>query len=226
MRILLVEDDSEIGKNIREFLMQNTFSVDLVSDGEEAFSLAKSSTPYDIIILDIMLPRRDGISICRDLRSLGIRTPIIMLTARDSVDAKIEGLDTGADDYIVKPFSLRELLSRMNVLLRRKYDTMEDGTELKIADLILSTKTKRVTRSGQDITLSKKHFQLLELLMRNRGRVLSKSEIEEHIWDINAELWSDVVRSHIQVLRSKIDRDFEKKLIKTIHGMGYTISDE
>lgn len=149
-----------------------------------------------------------------------------MLTAKDTTDAKVEGLDAGADDYVVKPFSLREILSRVNALIRRRYDNLSIGTELRIADLSLDTKTKRVHRGGVDIPLSKKHFQLLELLMRNQGRILSKSEIEEHIWDRNADLWSDVVRSHIQILRSKIDKHFDKKLIHTVHSMGYTITDE
>ncbi|MDD5377152.1 MAG: response regulator transcription factor [Candidatus Gracilibacteria bacterium] len=226
MRILIIEDDKHIAQNIREFLEQNTFSVDIAHDGEIGFQLAKSSTPYDCIILDRMLPNKEGATICRELRGTGIKTPILMLTAKDTTDAKIEGLDAGADDYIVKPFSLRELFSRINALIRRSYNNLETGVELRIADLSLDTRTKKVTRSGKEIPLSKKHFQLLEFLMRNKGRILSKSEIEEHIWDMNAELWSDVVRSHIQMLRSKVDKDFEKKLIRTVHSMGYTIIDE
>lgn len=226
MRILLIEDDKYIAQNIREFLEQNTFSVDVTNDGEEGFRLAKSSTPYDCIILDRMLPSKEGTIICRELRAMGIKTPILMLTAKDTIDAKIEGLDSGADDYIVKPFSLREILSRLNALIRRSYDNLSAGIELRVADLCLDTKTKKVIRAGKEIPLSKKHFQLLEFLMRNKGSVLSKSEIEEHIWDMNADLWSDVVRSHIQILRTKIDKDFDKKLIRTVHSMGYTITDE
>ena len=149
-----------------------------------------------------------------------------MLTAKDSLDAKVEGLDAGADDYVVKPFSLRELLSRVNALIRRSYDNLDAGTELRVGDLCLDTRTKKTSRGGKDIKLSRKHFQLLEFLMRNKGKICSKSEIEEHVWDMNAELWSDVVRSHIQILRSKVDKDFEPKLIRTIHSMGYMITDE
>ena len=226
MRILLIEDDKKISQNIKEFLEQNTYSVDTANDWEIWFTMAKSSTPYDLLILDIMLPNKDGVSICRDLRNLGIKTPIIMLTAKDALDAKIEWLDAGADDYLVKPFSLRELLARINAQIRRNYDNLDDGNILTIADLVLNTKTKKITRWKKEIILTKKLYQLLELLLRNNWKVLSKSEIEEHIWDMNADLWSDVVRSHIQILRSKIDKDFPKKLIKTAHGMWYTINEE
>ena len=226
MRILIIEDDKHISDNIREFLEQNTFSVDNALDGAGWYQQAKSSTPYDCIILDRMLPGMEGAEICKALRNMGMRTPILMLTAKDTIDAKIEWLDSGADDYVVKPFSLRELLSRINALIRRNYDNLSDGMELRVSDLSLDMKNKRVTRGGREIPLSRKHFQLLEFLMRNKGRILSKSEIEEHIWDRNADLWSDVVRSHIQILRSKVDRDFDQKLIRTIHSMGYMITDE
>jgi DNA-binding response OmpR family regulator len=176
--------------------------------------------------LDLMLPKKDWISICKDLRWLWVKTPIIILTAKDAIDSKIEWLDIWADDYIIKPFSLRELLSRINALIRRTYNNLEDGTKLIVDNLILDTKTKKVTRWWKEIVLSKKHFQILELLMRNKWNVLSKQEIEEQLWDMNAELWSDVVRSHIQIIRTKIDKDFPKKLIKTFHSMWYSISDE
>ncbi len=226
MKVLLIEDEPQISKNIEEFLKQNTFSVDTAWDWEIWFNLAKSSNPYDIIILDLMLPKKDGISICKDLRKLDIKTPIIMLTAKDTIDNKIEWLDSGADDYIVKPFSLRELLSRINSIIRRSYDNLEDWTKLSVWDLILDTKSKKVTRGWMDIILSKKHFQILELLMRNKWKVISKQEIEEQLWDMNAELWSDVVRSHIQIIRSKVDKDFPVKLIKTAHSMWYSISED
>lgn len=226
MKVLLIEDEPQISKNIEEFLKQNTFAVDVAWDWESWFNLAKSSNPYDIIILDLMLPKKDGISICKDLRKIDIKTPIIMLTAKDTIDNKIEWLDSWADDYIVKPFSLRELLSRINSIIRRSYDNLEDGTKLTVWDLVLDTKSKKVTRWWKDIILSKKHFQILELLMRNKWKVISKQEIEEQLWDMNAELWSDVVRSHIQILRSKVDKDFSVKLIKTAHSMWYSISED
>ncbi len=226
MRILLIEDDIQISKNIEEFLKQNTFAVDVALDWEMWFNLAKSSNPYDIIILDLMLPKKDWINICKDLRKLDIKTPIIMLTAKDTIDNKVEWLDSWADDYLIKPFSLRELLSRINSIIRRSYDNLEDWTKLSVWDLILDTKSKKVIRWGKDIILSKKHFQILELLMRNKWKVISKQEIEEQLWDMNAELWSDVVRSHIQIIRSKVDKDFPIKLIKTAHSMWYSISED
>lgn len=226
MRILLIEDDIQISKNIEEFLKQNTFAIDVALDWEIWFNLAKSSNPYDIIILDLMLPKKDWINICKDLRKLDIKTPIIMLTAKDTIDNKVEWLDSWADDYLIKPFSLRELLSRINSIIRRSYDNLEDWTKLSVWDLILDTKSKKVIRWGKDIILSKKHFQILELLMRNKWKVISKQEIEEQLWDMNAELWSDVVRSHIQIIRSKVDKDFPIKLIKTAHSMWYSISED
>lgn len=226
MKILLIEDDIQISKNIEEFLKQNTFAVDVALDWEMWFNLAKSSNPYDIIILDLMLPKKDWINICKDLRKLDIKTPIIMLTAKDTIDNKVEWLDSWADDYLIKPFSLRELLSRINSIIRRSYDNLEDWTKLSVWDLILDTKSKKVIRWGKDIILSKKHFQILELLMRNKWKVISKQEIEEQLWDMNAELWSDVVRSHIQIIRSKVDKDFPIKLIKTAHSMWYSISED
>lgn len=226
MKILLIEDDIQISKNIEEFLKQNTFAIDVALDWEIWFNLAKSSNPYDIIILDLMLPKKDWINICKDLRKLDIKTPIIMLTAKDTIDNKVEWLDSWADDYLIKPFSLRELLSRINSIIRRSYDNLEDWTKLSVWDLILDTKSKKVIRWGKDIILSKKHFQILELLMRNKWKVISKQEIEEQLWDMNAELWSDVVRSHIQIIRSKVDKDFPIKLIKTAHSMWYSISED
>ena len=226
MRILVVEDNVAIAQNIREFLASQTFTVDIVHDGDEGFELAAGESPYDALILDVMLPGRDGISVCRDLRARGIETPIIMLTARDTLDARVEGLDHGADDYLVKPFALKELLARINALIRRNYRNLDADMELHVGELSLNTRTKKITREGQDIVLSKKHYQLLEFLMRNAGRVVSKQEIEEHLWDRDAELWSDVVRSHIQLLRARVDRGFDKKLIKTVHSMGYTINND
>jgi two-component system, OmpR family, copper resistance phosphate regulon response regulator CusR len=161
----------------------------------------------------------------RQLREHGVRTPVLLLTAMDATDQRIEGLDAGADDYLVKPFSLRELLARIRALMRRSFDHMKNGSELTVDDLCISLTTKKVTRAGSEIKLSRKQFELLEYLMRNAGRIVSKAEIEEHIWDRNANLWSDVVRSHIQTLRAKIDRPFDKKLIKTVHGMGYGIEE-
>jgi len=226
MRILLIEDDHQIAENIAEYLRDYSFAVDVSYDGIEGFNFAKGITPYDIILLDRMLPGKDGSTICRELRASWIKTPIIMVTAMDTVDARVEWLDVWADDYLIKPFALKELLARINAQLRRNHDNMENGTKIQIEDLILDTKKKIAIRAGKEIQLSRKLYQLLELLMRNSGTVLSKSQIEEHVWERNADLWSDVVRSHIQILRTKIDKWFKTPLIKTVHGMWYTIENK
>lgn len=226
MKILLVEDDRQIAENIAEYLRDQSFAVDIAFDGIDGYNAAKGSTPYDLILLDRMLPGKDGATICRELRLAGCKTPIIMVTAMDSVESKVEWLDFWADDYIVKPFALKELFARINAHIRRQHDNLDDGTKLRIKDLILDTKTKQVTRGEKNVVLSRKLYQLLELLMRNQWTVLSKTQIEEHIWEREANLWSDVVRSHIQLLRAKIDKGFDVPIIKTVHGMGYTIENE
>ncbi|MDP2587461.1 MAG: response regulator transcription factor [bacterium] len=221
MRLLLVEDEKELAKPLKEGLEYQKYAVDLAFDGQDGERLARENN-YDVIILDIMLPQKDGISITKSLRADGISTPILMLTAKGTVEDKTVGLDAGADDYLPKPFAFGELSARVRALLRRA------GTEkkpvLQVADLQLDPATHDVIRAGKDIELVKKDFQLLEYLMRNADRVLTRAEIEEHVWDRNAELWSDVIRSHIKTLRAKIDKGHKTKLIKTIHGVGYKIS--
>ncbi len=225
MKILVVEDERGIAENIAEYLRQYSFAVDTAYDGNTGLELAKSNT-YDIALLDWMLPGTDGLTLCKMLRKEFPQLGIIMLTAKDTIDDRVSGLDTGADDYIVKPFALKELMARIQSLLRRSYRNQPDAShQLTVGDLSLDLQTRTASREGKSIVLTKKLFQILELLMRNANRVVSKAEIEAHIWDASAELWSDVVRSHMQKLREKVDKDFDKKLIRTAHGTGYMITD-
>lgn len=225
MRILIVEDEKNIAHNIAEYLRQHAFSVDIAYDGKQAWKLIHSA-PYDVVLLDWMLPEMDGLELCQKIRDENLDLLILMLTAKDTLDDKVLGLDRGADDYLVKPFELRELHARIQALLRRKYRNQAHNNVLRVGDLTLDIGAQEVRRKGKPILLTRKLYQLLEFLMRNKDRVVSKSEIEAHIWDANAELWSDVVRSHMQKLREKVDRGFSKKLIHTVHGMGYKITDQ
>lgn len=223
MRILVVEDERGIADNIAEYLRQYSFAVDTAYTGDDGLDLARTH-PYDIALLDWMLPGTDGLTVCRTLRKEFPMLGIIMLTAKDTVDDRVSGLDTGADDYIIKPFALKELMARIQSLLRRNYRTQAEGNKLTVGDLTLDLSSQQAERGGQTIKLTRKLFQILELLMRNENKVVSKAEIEAHIWDASAELWSDVVRSHMQKLREKVDKGFEKTLIHTVHGTGYRIS--
>ncbi|MFH0830554.1 MAG: response regulator transcription factor [Parcubacteria group bacterium] len=221
MRLLLVEDEKELAKPLKEGLEYQKYAVDLAFDGAEGERLARENA-YDVIIMDIMLPHKDGVSITKSLRGDGISTPILMLTAKGTVEDKTVGLDAGADDYLPKPFAFGELSARVRALLRRA--STEKKPVLQVGDLTLDPATHDIIRAGKKIDLVKKDFQLLEYLMRNADRVLTRAEIEEHVWDRNAELWSDVIRSHIKTLRAKIDKGHKAKLIRTIHGVGYKIS--
>lgn len=227
MRILLVEDEPAIAQNVAEYLRQHSFAVDSAENGKQGWEMAQG-TPYDIILLDWMLPGMDGMELCSLLRKKYPAAAIIMLTAKDTLDDKVDGLMTGADDYLVKPFELKELLARIQALLRRKYANQPQKSILRVGDLTLDVETHKAERGGKSIKLTRKLYQLLEFLMRSENKVVSKAEIEAHIWDAHAELWSDVVRSHMQKLREKVDQGFKKKLIHTVHGMGYkiTASDE
>ena len=224
MRILVIEDEQGIADNVAEYLRQRAFAVDVAYDGESGWTMAQSA-PYDAVLLDWMLPGVSGMEICRRLRAVHPDAAILLLTARDALGDKVEGLDTGADDYLVKPFELKELLSRINALIRRRYSNQPRENVLRVGNLSLNLATQQVRRGKEDIRLTRKLFQLLEFLMRNKDRVVSKAEIEAHVWDAHAELWSDVVRSHVQKLREKVDRGFDRRLIQTLRGMGYTISD-
>lgn len=220
MRILAVEDDHKIAAAIKKGLSQESFAVDVEYDGESGLGAA-STLPYDLIILDRMLPEMDGIELCKKLREQKIHTPIIMLTAKSNVSERVEGLNAGADDYLPKPFSFEELLARIRALLRRPKETQTD--ELTVQDLTLNTLSFSVTRSGKTIHLSSKEFALLEYLMRNAGRVLSKDNIIEHVWDFDADVLPNNVEVYVGYLRNKVDKPFKQPLIHTVRGFGYKI---
>jgi heavy metal response regulator len=223
MRLLIVEDDKKVGAFLERGLKEENYAVDVCRNGADSLYLAQVN-PYDVIILDIMLPGKDGLSVCRELRGSGVLTPIIMLTARDTLDDKVLGLTEGADDYLTKPFSFDELLARIQALLRRSQDYKTRA--LRVADLELDPVRRLVTRGGQRIALTGKEYALLEYLLRNRGRVLSQSMIIEHVWDMDYEGASNIVNVYITHLRRKIDRDHPVKLIKTVRGHGYQIDED
>ncbi len=221
MRILVVEDEKKIAGFIKRGLKEEGYAVDVAADGDEGYELA-SVNDYDLIILDIMLPKCDGVTLCKKLRADKLEAPVIMLTAKTSVQDKVTGLDAGANDYLTKPFAFEELLARMRVLLRR---TVQPATRLQVADLVLDLLSHKVTRAGTDIVLSSREFALLDYLMRNAGTVVTRTMISEHVWDIDFDTNTNVIDVYINYLRNKIDADFDKKLIQTIRGRGYTLKE-
>lgn len=223
MRLLVVEDEPRISKFICQGLTEAGYAVDATYDGLEAFEYALAAD-YDLFILDIMLPGLDGLSLLRRLRKNGIQTPVLLLTARDSLDDRVEGLDTGADDYLVKPFAFPELLARVRALLRRP--PLQNENILRISDLELDNKTREVRRGGRLIELSQREFMLLNYLMRHPNQVLTRTQIAEHIWNFDFASDSNIVDVYIGYLRRKIDRNFTPQLIRTVRGMGYRISAE
>ncbi len=221
MNILLVEDEHKIANAIRQGLRQERFSVELAYDGDEGLSAALNSD-YDVIILDRMLPGVEGLEICRQIRAKGIQTPVLMLTAKGQVRDKVNGLNSGADDYLVKPFSFEELLARIRALLRRPQDNI--GNVLQVEDLTLDNLTYEVKRDGKLIKLSSTEYALLEYLMRNYGRVLSKTNILNHVWDFDADVLPNTVEAYIGYLRNKVDKPFKSTpLIQTVRGFGYKL---
>jgi len=223
MRILLIEDDRKVAAAISKNLKAESFAVDVANDGLTGDELA-SISEYDVIILDVMLPGQDGWTTCANLRRNKIMTPILMLTALGDVTDKIKGLDTGADDYLTKPFHFGELLARIRSLVRRKSEVRT--TIVEKFGLRLDINTHKAHRGGQEITLTAKEFALLELFMLNAGRILSRETISGHLWDMNFEPRSNVIESFVKFLRQKIDRDFERPLIHTVRGVGYMFSDQ
>jgi two-component system copper resistance phosphate regulon response regulator CusR len=221
MRILLVEDDRGIARFVAKGLREQAYAVDVVGDGEEA-GYKLSINDYDAVILDVMIPGRDGFQVCRDLRAAGIAAPVIMLTARDTVRDRITGLDSGADDYLTKPFAVAELLARLRALLRRG-QVVRPAT-ISIADLVLDTGAQRATRNGRALSLTTKEFALLEYLAREQGRVVSRAEIAEHVWDENFDPLTNLIDVHINRLRRKVDNGFASKLIHTRRGAGYMLA--
>lgn len=220
MRILIVEDEASIAKFVRQGLSEAGYAVDMASDGEEGLSYALSAE-YDVLILDIMLPRMSGLEVIRELRNQGNKTPTLMLTARDTVDDRVQGLDAGADDYLVKPFEFRELLARIKALTKRTSGSIETSDKLKVADLELDLNKKIAIRGGKKIELTAKEFLLLEFFMRNAGKVLSRNLITEKVWEIDFDTNTNVVDVYVNILRKKIDKGYEPKLIHTKIGMGY-----
>lgn len=220
MRILVVEDEKRIADFIARGLKEEHYAVDAAYDGEEGLYLAEINT-YDLMILDIMLPKHDGVEMCRQLRSKKVNTPILMLTARAAIKDKVTGLNAGADDYLTKPFSFEELLARVKVLLRRPTDNKT--SVLKVSDLELNQLNHEVRRMGKNVVLTSKEFALLEYLMLNCGQVISRSMISEHVWNEQFDSMTNVIDVHIRNLRNKVDDGFRKKLIHTLRGSGYML---
>ena len=226
MRILVVEDEKKINDVIVKTLKKEKYGVDSCFDGEEALDYI-FSVEYDIILLDIMLPKKDGFEVLKSMRKKGIKTPVLFLTARDQIEDRVKGLDLGADDYLVKPFAFEELLARIRVVLRKNSESGEDsGNILKIANLTVDCNKHEVFRDDVSIKLSAKEFSILEYMMRNKGRVVSKEKIEEHVWDFDYEGGSNIVEVYIKFLRKKVDNDFSPKLIHTIRRVGYILKVE
>ena len=221
MRILVVEDDKKIASFIVKGLKENGFAVDHAANGEDGLHLAMAA-PYDASVVDIMLPKLDGLSLVQELRNQKIKLPVIILSAKASVDDRIRGLQSGSDDYLVKPFAFSELLARVQALIRRATSTTEPTT-LSAGELHLNLVTREVTRGEQKLDLQAREFSLLEYLMRNAGRVVSKTMILEHVWNYSFDPQTNVVDVLVCRLRNKVDRDFEKKMIQTLRGVGYVL---
>jgi DNA-binding response OmpR family regulator len=220
MRILVIEDDADLAQFIRKGLTEERYAVDVASDGEEGLELA-TGIPYDLLIVDIMLPKLDGLTVCRRLRAAGNNVPVLLMTARNTVEDKVSGFDTGADQFLTKPFAFPELVARIRSLLRR--GSPQDATHLKVADLELDLVSHRVWRAGQEIVLTNKEFALLEYLMRNRDRVLTRTSIIDHVWGLTHDPMTNIVDVHIRALRAKIDRNASLPLITTVRGVGYML---
>jgi DNA-binding response OmpR family regulator len=219
MRVLLVEDDPRIARVVERALVEAGHRVDVVHDGLDGLGMAEA-TPYELLVLDVMLPGMDGLTLARELRRERSRVPILMLTARDAVADRVRGLDAGADDYLPKPFALEELLARVRALGRR---AGEPDQALVVGDLSLDLDRHEASRAGKSIDLTAKEFDLLAYLMRNAGRVISKAQITDHVWGYDAQATSNVVEIYIHYLRDKIDRSFARPLIRTVRGVGYSI---
>ncbi len=223
MKILLVEDEQRVSQFVQKGLREEGHAVDVAFDGEEGEFLGEVND-YDLIILDLMLPKKNGLVACRELRDHGVATPVLMLTARDSVEDKVRGLDAGADDYLVKPFAFEELLARVRALLRRSSETR--SPVLTLADLELDPMSRMVRRGDTPIRLTTKEYALLEYMMRNPRKVLSRTLIGEHVWDMNFDPESNVIDVYISHLRAKIDKNFATPLLHTLRGQGYILTDQ
>ena len=223
MRLLVIEDEPSLLKIITKRLKEEGYAVDSAKDGREGENYI-SAAEYDCIVLDIMIPFQDGLTLLRKIRAKNVSTPVLLLTAKDSIGDRVTGLDSGADDYLVKPFSFDELLARVRALLRRQKD--KKNTVLSIGDLKMDTITREVQRGGRVIELTSKEYSVLEYFLRNKNRVLTKSQIAEHVWNYDFEYNSNIVEVYVRYLRRKMDEEFENKLIHTIRGGGYVIKDK
>jgi len=220
MRILIVEDEKKVANFVKKGLQEEGYAVDLSFDGEEGLNLGRDPS-YDLIILDIYLPKLDGLAALKKLRAHGVRTPVLLLTVRATIEDKVLGLDSGADDYLTKPFAFQELLARVRALLRRRMDT--GAAVVRIGDLILDPASRIVSRGARTIELTVKEFSLLEYFMRNPGRVLTRTMIIEHVWNYDFDSGTNVVDVYVNYLRKKIDFREEQKLIHTVRGVGYVM---
>jgi DNA-binding response OmpR family regulator len=220
MRILVVDDDRRLCAVVKRGLLEESYAVDVTYDGEEGEYLAEVN-PYDLIILDIMMPVKDGIEVCQELRAKKVNTPILMLTAKDTVEDRVRGLDTGADDYLVKPFAFSELLARVRALLRR--EGISKAPELRVGDLVLNTLTRQIWRGKRPIELTTKEYVILEYFMRHPNVVVTRTMIEEHAWDYDFDSLSNLVDVYIRRLRRKLDKEEEDSLIQTVRGAGYRL---
>jgi DNA-binding response OmpR family regulator len=220
MRLLVVEDEERLASVLAKGLSEHGYAVDVANDGEAALHLA-TVEPYDLVILDVMLPKLSGIAVCKQLRARGRIVPVLMLTARDTVDDRVEGLDSGADDYLVKPFAFRELVARARALLRR--DSLSKDPVIRVGDLSINTISHEVQRAGTGIHLTSKEYALLELFARNPNCVLTRAQIAEHIWDFSFVAMSNVVDVYVGYLRRKLNDDREPRLLHTVRGVGYQL---
>lgn len=222
MRILIVEDEKKVAGFIKRGLEEEGFTVELAHNGEDGIQMATDKI-FDLILMDIMLPKMDGLTAIRELRRRHIRTPVLCLTAKDTIDDIVAGLDNGSDDYLTKPFAFSELVSRVKALIRR--GTQDRGAELVFADLHLDPVSHKVHRGDREIDLTTKEYSLLEFFMRNANQSLSRAMIAEHVWDYTFDSFTNIIDVYVNYLRKKIDRDFDKKLIHTVRGIGYVLKE-
>lgn len=223
MRILVVEDEKKVASFIKKGLEEQSYVVDTAFDGLEGERLSAQNA-YDAVILDVLLPKQDGITTCQKLRLKGIDTPVLMLTALGDTDDKVRGLDSGADDYLTKPFHFEELLARVRALLRRK--SQDKASVLQTAKLTLDPVTRKVEREGKQIRLTSREFALLEYFMRNKGQILSRANLAQHVWNVSFDMESNVIDVYVKLLRQKIDKGFDRPMIHTMVGAGYVLKDE
>ncbi len=223
MRILVVEDEKKVASFIKRGLEEENYTVDTAYDGEEGLYMAETN-PYDLILMDLMLPKMDGLTVIKEMRKKEVATPVLCLTAKDAVEDIVSGLDSGSDDYLTKPFAFAELLARVRALVRR--GTQDRGAEIHFADLRLDPVAHKVWRSNKEIELTAKEYALLEYFMRNPNQILTRTMIAEHVWDYTFDSFTNIIDVYVNYLRKKVDRDYDKKLIHTVRGVGYVLKEE